>query len=252
MALKVAVVTSRVTYIKQNYSLLFRELYKRSPENIAGVILLSNYDKSLLKGIVGCLYLGAYRLFWALIRNTISSLLPLFDSRVVGARKLNIPVRYFKSANDVAFVNWVKENDIDLVVNARTRCIYRQAILDAPKYGCVNIHHGLLPEYRGTMCDLYALYENRPAGFSIHRMNKKIDDGEIIQVVPVSHNIFNYPNHLLRSSAIEGETLASLIHDIGRANGFPSLIPNTTKNKTYTKNPTSTLVRKMKQKGMKL
>ena len=77
----------------------------------------------------------------------------------------DLPTLRAKTMKDPRIIAWIRGQDIDLVINLRTRCIYRSEVLDASKLGCINIHHGLLPLYRGAMCDLFALSENRPAGF---------------------------------------------------------------------------------------
>lgn len=250
--MKYVVVTSQVTYVPKNYLALFEELVRDKNNLPAAIVLLDNIDKSLLKGIIGTFFLGAWRLCALLLANTFLSVFSIFDRRVVLAKAMNIPVIRCKSANDQAFVDWVKSQQLDLVINARTRCIYRKAILEAPKLGCINIHHGILPQYRGTMCDLYALSEGRPAGFSIHRMNKKIDDGEIIKKVEVSKKEKNYPQHLYQSSKIEGMALAQLIQDISQIQALPAGEENRSNDLIYTKNPGLVKVMGMKIKGIKL
>lgn len=250
--MKAVIVTSRVTYIPHNYALLFEEVIKNNGHQLAGIVLLNNYDRSLLKGILGTAVLGAYRLCGQLLLNTLSSIFTFLDRRVQLAKANSIPLLRYPSANHPDFIHWVKEQGIDVVINARTRCIYKQEILNAPTYGCFNIHHGLLPDYRGTMCDLYALFEDRPAGFSIHKMSKKIDDGEIYQVVEVSKGIKDYLHHQIRSSVIEGQKLSDLLDDLSRNKGSVPTTSNKSDKKIYTKNPLPSVVREMKRKGMKL
>ena len=250
--MKYVVVTSQVTYVPKNYLALFEELVKEKNNLPVAIVLLDNIDKSLLKGIIGTFFLGAWRICALLIANTFLSIFSIFDRRVLLAKAMNIPVIRCKSANDQDFVDWVKSQQLDLVINARTRCIYRKAILEAPKLGCINIHHGILPHYRGTMCDLYALSEGMPAGFSIHRMNKKIDDGEIIKKVEVSKKEKNYPQHLYRSSKIEGITLVQFVGEISKSRLLPAGEENISSNCIYTRNPGIGKIIEMKRKGIKL
>lgn len=232
-----------------NYDLLFKELLRECPEHISGLVLLENLDTSVFKSTLGLLALGAWRTATSLVFNICDS---FFDRRERRFSKMNIPVLRHKSMNNKEIVSWVKGNEIDLIINLRTRCIYKKDILDAPKLGCINIHHGILPTYRGTMCDLYALAEGRGAGFSIHRMNEKIDDGDIYTAKEVSHGEKNYATHIVRSSVVEGRELAVLIREIASTGQFPQGTPNRTDNIVFTKNPKPKRIRDLIKLGMKL
>lgn len=252
--MKYIVVTSRVTYVPKNYLGFLQSLLEASSLDLrpSAIVLLNNLDRSLIKGLVGTLFLGAWRLHGQLWINLLSSLLLRFDVRVRLAKRLAIPVLLFPHANDPRLVEWISRHNIDLVVNARTRHIYKQALLKEPRLGCINIHHGLLPEYRGTMCDLYALANDRPAGFSIHRMAKKIDDGEILVVRQVSKDQPKYLTHLRHSSLIEGHVLADLLKIIKAGGGLPKGHENKSDTIIYSKTPTFREVLEMKKRGLKL
>ncbi|MCK5884379.1 MAG: hypothetical protein KAG61_11875 [Bacteriovoracaceae bacterium] len=247
--MNVLLVTSRVTYVMNNYDLLFKELLRECPEHVSGLVLLENLDSSVLKSTFGLFAIGAWRTATSLILNILDS---FFDRRERRFKKMGIPVLRHKSMNNKKIVNWVRENEIDLIINLRTRCIYKKEILDAPKLGCINIHHGILPTYRGTMCDLYALSEERGAGFSIHRMNEKIDDGEIYLAKEVSHGEKNYASHIVRSSVVEGRELSVLIRTIAETGAFFEGTPNRTEKIVFTKNPKPKKIRDLIKLGMKL
>ena len=71
-------------------------------------------------------------------------------------KKYNVPIIKLNSVDDQQIIEWIKTNKIDIVINFRARCIFKKNLLVAPRLGCVNIHHGILPEYRGLFSDLYA------------------------------------------------------------------------------------------------
>jgi methionyl-tRNA formyltransferase len=249
--LRVVFVTSKVTYVPRNYEDLFTEFFKNiSNIEVAGLILLDNLDLSLIKSVAGLKYLGANKVQRTLIKNIIY--LPL-KKREKLFQKRNIEVKEFKSMNDAEAIEWCNKKDIDVIINVRTRCIYKTDILQTPKLGCINIHHGILPTYRGTMCDLYALSENRPAGFTIHQMNKKIDDGVIFKATEVSQGEHNdYIDYLQVGAAIEGKDLAELMNETSKLGNFPAGQINKCDSKIYTKNPTREQVKYFKKNGMKL
>ncbi len=248
--LRVAFVTSQLTYIPRNYEDLFLSFFKNCNNNIdaVGLILLKNLNIGLLKSIIGLRYLGANNIQKSLLANMLN--LP-FKRREKIFKNKGAEVLNFKSMNDLDAINWVRKNDIDILINVRTRCIYKEEILNSPRLGCLNIHHGILPHYRGTMCDLYALSENRPAGFSIHLMNKKVDDGQIFSVIEVSNGEHqDYLEYLNLGAVKEGKELAQLINKIIESGSFPDGKPNRSKKITYTKNPTRKMIQGLKKKGL--
>lgn len=59
--------------------------------------------------------------------------------------------------------------------------ILPEEILEIPKFGCVNVHLGLLPEYRGVNGVRWALLNGeQTTGVTIHFMDAGIDTGDII------------------------------------------------------------------------
>lgn len=251
--MRIFIVVSEVTFVKENYNGFLEELFKHYP-GIAGLIVLTNNQPILKVKAFGLMLMGAKRIGMDLMRNTINAAKK--DHEKI-AKKYNIPTYYFKSANDPAFYNLVKEKQIDLIVNARTRDIYKNKILKAPKLGCINIHHGILPNYRGTMCDLHAIFEDRPAGFSVHKMEKKIDDGDIIKVVEVTsktndryQEYLNYPLHIYESSKCEGKIMAEILKDIKEHQQLNFQFKNQSSNVKYTKNPDHQMIKKMLKKGI--
>lgn len=62
--------------------------------------------------------------------------------------------------------------------------ILPEEIIEIPKYGCVNVHLGLLPEYRGVNGVRRALLNGEEkTGVTIHFMDEGIDTGDIISRV---------------------------------------------------------------------
>ena len=246
--MNVVLVTSRVTYIPDNYYGLFSEVLKYYPQGIKALVVLDNFDFSILKNIIGLRFLGAPRMSNTLLKNVLElqkrKREKLFEN-------LNIPVLSFKSMNSPEALAWIKEQQIDLVANVRTRCIYKRPILEAPQIGCINIHHGLLPKYRGTFCDLYALYEGREAGFTIHQMTPKIDAGQILYKGVVSKGEDkDYLAYLKRTGEIEGRALAEVFKQI-ETRGLKGE-PNTCEAPIFTKNPNKEIIKDMLKKGMLL
>ena len=153
---------------------------------------------------------------------------------------------------DIKLLKVFLENEnIDLIINARTRSIYQSAILNAPKLGCLNIHHGLLPEQRGLMCDFWAHLEGTDFGFSIHKMTEKIDDGPLVHVEKVMTDKTSYLDSILKASEVEADVCSKLINKIQDEKTITPLILES-KNFKYRKNPKLRDGYKLQLKGIRV
>lgn len=69
----------------------------------------------------------------------------------------------------------------DLVITAAFGQILPNALLEAPKYGCINVHASLLPKLRGGAPIHYALLQgHEKTGITIMYMAEKLDAGDIL------------------------------------------------------------------------
>ena len=75
---------------------------------------------------------------------------------------------------------------LDVLVVAAYGLIVPPAILDWPRYGCINIHASLLPRWRGAApIERALLAGDRETGISIMRMDEGLDTGPVIVRHPV-------------------------------------------------------------------
>ena len=75
----------------------------------------------------------------------------------------------------------------DLIVTAAFGQILPNEILEAPKYGCINVHASLLPELRGGAPIHYAIMQGKEkTGITIMYMVEKLDAGDILTQVEVA------------------------------------------------------------------
>lgn len=74
----------------------------------------------------------------------------------------------------------------DLIVTAAFGQILPKGLLDAPKYGCINVHASLLPELRGGAPIHYAIMQGKKeTGISIMYMVEALDAGAVLSQVTV-------------------------------------------------------------------
>jgi len=74
----------------------------------------------------------------------------------------------------------------DLIVTAAYGQMLPTEILEAPRYGCINVHASLLPEYRGGAPIHQAIIDGKnETGITIMYMVEKLDAGDIISQTKV-------------------------------------------------------------------
>ena len=76
----------------------------------------------------------------------------------------------------------------DIIITAAFGQILPKKLLDAPKYGCINVHASLLPELRGGAPIHHAIIQGKTeTGITIMYMVEKLDAGDILTqtVVPI-------------------------------------------------------------------
>ena len=60
-------------------------------------------------------------------------------------------------------------------------CILPRSVLEAPKYGCINLHVSLLPKYRGSAPVQWAVLNgDAETGVSIMQMDEGLDTGDVL------------------------------------------------------------------------
>lgn len=137
--------------------------------------------------------------------KNIAGLLDLNEGKVMelddlikfsGAEILN-----FKNINQDGLeyleTNWTP----DLIVSIRFGQIFKGQIISLPKFGIINLHSGILPNYQGIMATFWTMRDGREEiGCTLHFVqDSSIDSGDIIEISriaadyekPLILNVFN-------------------------------------------------------------
>lgn len=92
-----------------------------------------------------------------------------------------IEILYQNDIHQPEFLDKLRRKDLDLIISVAAPTIFKQELIELPRLGCINIHHAPLPRYRGMMPNFWQLYHGeKTVGITIHKINPKIDEGEII------------------------------------------------------------------------
>ena len=97
------------------------------------------------------------------------------------AEALGLAVRHPVSLRDAEAQAAFAALDLDVAVVAAYGLILPQAILDAPRLGCVNVHGSLLPRWRGAAPIQRAILAgDRVTGVTIMQMERGLDTGPML------------------------------------------------------------------------
>lgn len=105
------------------------------------------------------------------------------------AVKYDIPVYQPLKVKDEKFIEILEGLKPEIIVVAAFGQILPEAILELPRYGCVNIHASLLPKYRGAAPIQRAIIDGeKETGVTIMYMEKGLDTGDMIakSIVPIA------------------------------------------------------------------
>ena len=92
-----------------------------------------------------------------------------------------IPVRQPKGLKKPETVERLKSYEPDVIVVAAYGVILRTPVLQAAKYGCLNVHASLLPKYRGAAPIQWAILNGEEeTGITIMQMDEGLDTGDIL------------------------------------------------------------------------
>ncbi len=97
------------------------------------------------------------------------------------AVELGLPILQPERARDEKFIAELRELKPDLIVVVAYGQILPPAILDLPRYGCLNVHTSLLPKYRGAAPIQWAIaHGDVETGVTIMKMDAGLDTGPIL------------------------------------------------------------------------
>ncbi len=94
--------------------------------------------------------------------------------------KHNIPFRKVPYTNSDETVKLFKEANADVGLSLGNGYISGK-VFRVPKFGMLNIHHEVLPQYQNAQSIIWQIYNgSAETGYTIHKIDKHIDTGEIL------------------------------------------------------------------------
>jgi peptidoglycan/xylan/chitin deacetylase (PgdA/CDA1 family) len=106
--------------------------------------------------------------------------------------------------NGPAAIKLLSESDADLGIVLGTR-ILKPTTFSIPHFGCINLHKGKVPEYRGMPPGFWEIFDRATtAGVTVHFVDKGLDTGDVLETREVSILATDTPDSLLEKLHVEG------------------------------------------------
>ena len=97
------------------------------------------------------------------------------------AQQANLPILQPQRAREENFIQQLAELKPELIAVAAYGQILPKAILDLPRFGCLNVHTSLLPKYRGAAPIQHAILNgDAETGVTIMKMDVGLDTGDML------------------------------------------------------------------------
>lgn len=199
----------------------------------------------------------ALLIFWTKIINlfdrvTHYKVMSKRSSILAVAEKYLIPLRFISDPNSAYTLNRLKEIAPDLIVSFSAPSVFKPALLSIPKLGCVNLHCSLLPKYAGLLPSFWVLFkEEKKTGATVHYMDDRIDNGEIIiqEVVSIDPSMSMY-DVIRKTKTVGGQLMVKVVNSL--QHGSLPTTPNNTEEGSYYSWPSIEEMQSFRKNGGRL
>ncbi len=174
-------------YVYEFFKEFLDDPRSRSLIQIEEVVVQTAFRDSKLKlahrmwdfwGPIGFLRVGAGYLLRRLKGVGVERLLKSHGIRVYQESNVNSP----------KFLDHIRDVGPRIILSVAAPQIFKKLLLEIPELGCINVHSGPLPQYRGMLPTFWQLLDGRTeVGITVHSMAPEIDGGDILkqEVVPI-------------------------------------------------------------------
>lgn len=144
---------------------------------------------------------------------TINQKSDLRDKLAAVAQQYKIPILYVsttKFAQKMAL--FIRQHKAEVVFVFAFGQLIPAKLLAMPKFGFLNFHPGILPQFRGPDPVFWQLKQQLTAGgLTVHRMDAKFDTGPIVTIVPIPIQPEMTYNHFLSEAGFAANHVLNMI-----------------------------------------
>lgn len=163
-----------------------------------------------------------------------------------------VPIAPTSSVNAKDYIERIRSMAPDVVVSVAAPEIFRREFLSVPRLGCINIHCGRLPAYRGMMPTFWQMLKGEPAiTITIHAMAEKLDAGDILATHTFAIKQHDSLDRIITGTKRQSATLLlRVLHDI--RTGHVQRTPMDMRKAGYFSFPSRKDVREFHKRGHRL
>jgi methionyl-tRNA formyltransferase len=237
-------------YVIQFFAVFF-DAYPRSEIEICGVTISRAFNEPLratLRRMLG--FYGP----WGTFRQGLRFLSSKVRARSIEslAASAGIPVVATKSVNEVGYLEKVRAIAPDVIVSVAAPAIFKAELLGLPPLGCINIHSGRLPAYRGMLPTFWQMLRGESAiTITVHLMAEKLDLGDVLATRSFALRASDSLDRVIRETKREGARLVlRVLRDLRDGKAAPQ--PLTMDGSEYFSFPKRKDVRAFRRRGHRL
>jgi methionyl-tRNA formyltransferase len=168
------------------------------------------------------------------------------------AVSVKVPILTTRSVNLPEYIKQVRAIAPDVIISVAAPEIFKSELLSIPRLGCINMHSGRLPTYRGMMPTFWQMLRGEPAvTITVHRMAEKLDAGDVLATRPFAIKTNDSLDRVIEGTKCEGaRLLIEVLLDLreGRAQSTPLDM----KQASYFSFPKPEDVREFRKRGHRL
>jgi len=203
---------------------VFLSEFPRDELEICGITIDRPFHESMWKTL-GRVH-GLYDLS-GLIRQSLRFINARLRHRSIESLAVSMGITIIRprSINRPEYIARVRAIAPDVIVSVAAPEIFKTELLGVPRLGCINIHSGRLPSYRGMMPTFWQMQRGeRAVTITVHCMAEKLDAGDVLatQVFPIMPR--DSLDRVIKGTKCEGARLViRVLRDLrtGRARPAP-------------------------------
>lgn len=248
--MKVAIITEEDMFYVREFFIKFFPLAEKANYDLSGITILPAFKKSTVQlakqmygfyGFYHFMRIGFQYVWKKMIGTTIRSL----------SSDYSIALKDVSSVNSDEYINWIKENNIDVIISVAAPEVFKKRLLDSVPHGCINSHSALLPENRGMMPVFWGLFKgSKEIGITIHTMDEKLDQGDVILQNAVPVNQESLHEMILKTKRMSADMMHEVLTELA-SNGKIEMTPMADGG-SYQTFPTPAEVKEFKKRGKRL
>ena len=168
---------------------VLERILAQSQVHVCGIVFDTEADRArppLLQRIKSVI---KYKGIWAVVSGLVRRVMwrrkpnanpatPVSSWRDMAAEH-DIPIHVVDNIHEAGSLGFLRdlEPDLGLVIGTR---LLKASIFKLPANGCINIHQGIIPDYRGGGTLFWPLFHGeKEIGVSVHKVVRKVDSGAL-------------------------------------------------------------------------